>query len=29
MNDVLTKQYAIVKAGHDAVRDLRDRMKDA
>lgn len=24
MNDVLTRQYANVKAGHDRVRDLRD-----
>jgi len=24
MNDVLTKQYAKVKAGHDKIRDLRD-----
>ena len=24
VNDVLTRQYAIVKAGHDRVRDLRD-----
>lgn len=24
MNDVLTEQYAAVKAGHDKVRDLRD-----
>ena len=24
MNDVLTDQYAAVKAGHDKVRDLRD-----
>ena len=29
MNDVLTQQYAKVKAGHDRVRDLRDAMKDA
>ncbi len=24
MNDILTEQYAAVKAGHDKVRDLRD-----
>lgn len=24
MNDVLTQQYAVVKRGHDRVRDLRD-----
>lgn len=24
MNDVLTRQYRVVKAGHDKVRDLRD-----
>jgi len=29
VNDVLTKQYAKVKAGHDRVRDLRDRFKNA
>ena len=28
MNDVLTKQYASVKAGHDKIRDLRDAYKD-
>ena len=28
VNDVLTKQYAIVKAGHDRVRDLRDSCKE-
>lgn len=28
LNDVLTKQYAAVKAGHDRVRDLRDQYKD-
>ncbi|QEG24852.1 PA2169 family four-helix-bundle protein [Mariniblastus fucicola] len=27
MNDVLTQQYAKVKAGHDRVRDLRDTVK--
>ncbi|TWU44295.1 hypothetical protein Q31b_18310 [Novipirellula aureliae] len=27
MNDVLTEQYAKVKAGHDKVRDLRDAYK--
>jgi len=27
VNDVLTAQYAKVKAGHDRVRDLRDRCK--
>ena len=27
VNDVLTKQYAKVKAGHDRVRDLRDHCK--
>ena len=27
VNDVLTRQYAIVKAGHDRVRDLRDSFK--
>ena len=27
LNDVLTQQYAKVKAGHDRVRDLRDAMK--
>ena len=26
MNDVLTRQYAIVKAGHDRVRDMRDQV---
>lgn len=26
MNDVLTAQYAAVKAGHDKVRDLRDAL---
>ena len=26
MNDVLTRQYAIVKAGHDRVRDMRDQL---
>ena len=25
MNDVLTRQYAAIKQGHDRVRDLRDR----
>ena len=29
LNDVLTQQYAKVKAGHDRVRDLRDAMKDS
>ncbi len=29
MNDVLTKQYAKVKAGHDKIRDLRDAYKTA
>jgi len=29
MNDVLQSQYAIVKAGHDKIRDLRDAHKDA
>ena len=29
LNDVLTQQYAMVKAGHDRVRDLRDAMKDS
>jgi uncharacterized protein (TIGR02284 family) len=24
MNDVLTRQYARVKSGHDRIRDLRD-----
>jgi len=28
MNDVLTSQYAKVKAGHDKVRDLRDAYKN-
>ena len=28
VNDVLTQQYAKVKAGHDRVRDLRDVYKD-
>lgn len=28
MNDVLQEQYAIVKAGHDQVRDLRDAYKE-
>jgi uncharacterized protein (TIGR02284 family) len=28
MNDVLTQQYALVKAGHDAIRDLRDAFKN-
>ena len=27
VNDVLTQQYAIVKSGHDRVRDLRDAYK--
>ncbi|WP_182869549.1 PA2169 family four-helix-bundle protein [Stieleria mannarensis] len=27
MNDVLTNQYAKVKAGHDQIRDLRDACK--
>ncbi|WP_040351638.1 PA2169 family four-helix-bundle protein [Blastopirellula marina] len=27
MNDVLQKQYAQVKAGHDRIRDLRDAFK--
>lgn len=26
VNDVLTRQYANVKAGHDRIRDLRDQM---
>ena len=29
VNDVLTAQYAKVKAGHDKVRDLRDAYKAA
>lgn len=29
MNDVLSTQYAIVKAAHDRIRDLRDQYKDA
>lgn len=29
MNDVLTQQYAQVKAAHDRVRDLRDSYKDS
>ena len=29
VNDVLTQQYAKVKAGHDRVRDLRDSFKNA
>ncbi|WP_339742432.1 PA2169 family four-helix-bundle protein [uncultured Rubinisphaera sp.] len=28
MNDVLTEQYSIVNAGHDKIRDLRDRYKN-
>ncbi|MEZ6137576.1 MAG: PA2169 family four-helix-bundle protein [Pirellulaceae bacterium] len=28
MNDVLTRQYASVKAGHDKIRDLRDAYKN-
>ena len=28
MNDLLTDQYAVVKAGHDKVRDLRDAYKN-
>ncbi|GAA5509621.1 PA2169 family four-helix-bundle protein [Novipirellula caenicola] len=28
MNDVLLSQYAVVKAGHDKVRDLRDAYKN-
>lgn len=28
MNDVLTKQYAEVKIGHDGIRELRDRLKE-
>ncbi|QDS90754.1 hypothetical protein EC9_49700 [Rosistilla ulvae] len=28
MNDVLTAQYAIVKSGHDKIRDLRDSYKN-
>lgn len=28
VNDVLTAQYAIVKAGHDQVRDSRDAYKN-
>lgn len=28
VNDVLTQQFAKVKAGHDRVRDLRDRCKE-
>ncbi|TWU22320.1 hypothetical protein Pla52o_33760 [Novipirellula galeiformis] len=28
MNDVLISQYAVVKAGHDKVRDLRDSYKN-
>ena len=28
MNDVLTQQYATVKAGHDRIRDLRDAYKN-
>ncbi|QEG00222.1 hypothetical protein Mal15_42920 [Stieleria maiorica] len=28
INDVLTRQYAEVKAGHDKVRDLRDAYKN-
>ncbi len=28
MNDVLTRQYANVKAGHDRIRDLRDQYQD-
>ena len=28
MNDVLSKQYANVKAGHDRIRDLRDEYKN-
>ncbi len=29
VNDVLTRQYAIVKAGHDRVRNMRDSFKDS
>jgi len=29
MNDILTEQYALVKKGHDMVRDLRDAYKSA
>jgi uncharacterized protein (TIGR02284 family) len=29
LNDVLTQQYAKVKAGHDRVRDLRDSYKNS
>lgn len=29
VNDVLTRQYATVKAGHDRVRDLRDSFKES
>lgn len=29
MNDVLTHQYAKVKAGHDQIRDLRDAFAEA
>ncbi len=29
VNDVLTDQYATVKAGHDRVRDLRDHYKNS
>lgn len=28
MNDVLTQQYTLVKAGHDAIRELRDAYKN-
>ena len=28
MNDVLLSQYSIVKAGHDMIRNLRDRFKN-
>ena len=26
MNDVLTRQYATIKSGHDRIRDLRDQL---
>ncbi len=29
VNDVLTRQYAKIKKGHDNIRDLRDSYKDA
>ncbi|TWU51242.1 PA2169 family four-helix-bundle protein [Rubripirellula reticaptiva] len=28
MNDLLTDQYTVVKAGHDKIRDLRDAYKE-